>query len=180
MALVAIGGVFAYGALMGVMFGVVLGLILVAEHISRPPTSVVGTTEGGDFMPVDGTDEISEIPGLMIWRQYSPLVFLNARRLANAVQTQLDQRSDIRVVVFDGSATSGVDSTGLAEFAKLQDSLAKQDIELWAANVRDLPWSRVVASQELTGQPTPPRLMSLGDAVKAFERLETENRAPDP
>jgi len=180
MALVAIGGVFAYGALMGVMLGVGLGLILVAEHISRPPTAVVGTTESGDFKPVDGTDQISEIPGLMIWRQYGPLMFLNARWLANSVQAQLEQRSNIRVVVFDGGATSGIDSTGISEFAKLQDNLARHDIELWAANVRDLPWSRVVAARDLTGLPTPPRMMSLGDAVKAFERLETENKASNP
>ena len=175
-ALVAIGGVLAYGALMGVMLGVGLGLILLADHISRPPTAIVGRASSGNFMPVDGANQVNEIPGLMIWRQYGPLVFLNARRLSNSVQAYLAQRLDVRVVLIDAVATSGIDSTALSEFTKLQDSLANENIELWVANIRDLPWSRIVAAATNSGRPTPTRLMSIEDAVKAFERSGTENK----
>jgi len=179
-ALVAIGGVFAYGALMGVMLGVGLGLILLAEHISRPPIAIVGRTDSGEFMPVDGVNDVNEIPGLMIWRQYSPLVFLNARRLSNSIQTQLAQRSNIRVVVIDASATSGIDSTGISEFTKLQDSLANENIELWVANVRDLPWSRIVAAATNAGRPNPRKFNSLKDAGKTFEGSSNENAEANP
>ena len=179
-ALVAIAGVLAYGALMGVMLGVGLGLILLADHISRPPTAVVGRTDKGRFMPVDGPNNVIQTPGLMIWRQYGPLVFLNARRLSNSVQAHLAQRSDVRVVLIDAVAISGIDSTGISEFAKLQDDLAKENIELWVANIRDLPWSRIVTAGTNSGRPTPPRLISLEDAVKAFESSGTENKASKP
>jgi len=179
-ALIAIGGVFAYGALMGVMLGVGLGLILLAEHISRPPTTVVGKTDSGDFVPVDGVNDVNEIPGLMIWRQYGPLVFLNARRLSNSIQTQLAQRSNVRVVVIDASATSGIDSTGISEFTKLQDSLANENIELWVANVRDLPWSRIVAAATNAGRPSPRKFNSLEEAGKTFEGSSNENAEANP
>jgi len=116
----------------------------------------------------------------MIWRQYGPLVFLNARRLSNSVQAHLAQRSDVRVVLIDAVAISGIDSTGISEFAKLQDDLAKENIELWVANIRDLPWSRIVTAGTNSGRPTPPRLISLEDAVKAFESSGTENKASKP
>lgn len=179
-ALIAIGGVFAYGALMGVMLGVGLGLILLAEHISRPPIAIVGRTDDGEFMPVDEVNDVKEIPGLMIWRQYGPLVFLNARRLSNSIQTQLAQRSNVRVVVIDASATSGIDSTGISEFTKLQDSLAKENIELWVANVRDMPWSHIVAAATNAGKPNPRRFKSLEDAGKAFEGSRNENAKANP
>jgi SulP family sulfate permease len=179
-ALVAIVGVLAYGALMGVMLGVGLGLVLLAEHISRPPTTVVGRTDSGDFVPVDGVNDVNEIPGLMIWRLYGPLVFLNARRLSNSIQTQLAQRSNIRVVVIDASPISGIDSTGISEFTKLRNSLANENIELWVANIRDLPWSRIAAAATSSGRVTLPRLTSLEDAIKAFETTGTENKASKP
>jgi SulP family sulfate permease len=179
-ALIAIGGVFAYGALMGVMFGTGLGLVLLADHIRRPPTAVVGRTDRGEFVPVDGSNQINEIPGLLIWRQLAPLVFLNARRLSNSIQVQLTQRSDIRVVLIDAVATSGIDSTGITEFMKLRDRLATENIELWIANIRNSPWSRIVAAGVNSGAPNPPRFVSLAEAVKAFEKIRTENKVSKP
>jgi SulP family sulfate permease len=170
MAIVAIGGVFAYGALIGVVLGVGLGLILLADHISRPPVSIVGRNDIGEYLPLDGATNVSEIPGLMIWRQYAPLVFLNARRLSSSVKEHLTLKSDIRVVLIDAVATSGIDSTGIAEFEKLRDYLANENIELWVANIRDLPWSRIVSAEANSGKSNPPRFVSLIDATLTFEQ----------
>ncbi|MDH3638811.1 MAG: SulP family inorganic anion transporter, partial [Gammaproteobacteria bacterium] len=90
----AFAGVLAYGVLPGVVIGVVLALIMLADHICRPPTAVVGRTPTGAFLDVDDHDDAQEIPGMLIWRQYAPLVFLNARRLSNELLALVQQRKD--------------------------------------------------------------------------------------
>jgi MFS superfamily sulfate permease-like transporter len=166
----AFAGVLAYGTLIGVAIGVVLALIALADHIRRPPTAVIGRTESGAFLPLEGHGDAHEIPGMLIWRQYAPLVFLNARRLSNELNALAQGRSDVRVVVVDGSATSGVDSTAGTAFRTARDDLAAHGIALWVANLRDGAWERIVANLTNIGAPIPPRFDSLADAVREFER----------
>lgn len=170
--LMAIAGVFAYGALMGVMIGTALGLALLAEHISRPPTAVLGRSGSGEFLPKGGPEPVDEILGLMIWRQYAPLVFLNARRLASSIQAQLESRQDITVVLIDALATSGIDSTGLDEFVKLRARLTEQGIDLWVANVREPVWRRIATDAETMGRSAVPKFATLGEAISAFENID--------
>jgi len=167
----AFAGVLAYGVLPGVMIGVVLGLIVLADHIRRPPTAVVGRTPTGAFLDVDHHDDAKEIPGMLIWRQYAPLVFLNARRLSNELRALVQERENIRVVVVDGSATSGVDSTATTAFLAARNNLAAAGIALWVVNIRDFTWNRITATLVAAGAPIPPRFDSLADAVARFEQF---------
>lgn len=108
---------------------------------------------------------------MLIWRQYAPLVFLNARRLSTELRGLAHSREDIRVVVIDASATSGVDSTATTAFKAARDDLAAAGIALWVADIREASWQRIVATLKAADAPIPLVFDSLADAVTRYERL---------
>jgi SulP family sulfate permease len=177
-AIAAFVGVLAYGTLSGVLIGVVLALVVLADHIRRPPTSLVGRMPNGMFAPVEENSESSEIPGLLIWRHYAPLVFLNARRLSIELRGHVKQRGNIRVVLLDAAATSGVDATATSAFVAARDELAADGVALWVANIHDKSWTRIVAALTIAGSPIPRVFSSLSDAVDAFQELGDANPEP--
>ena len=167
----AFAGVLAYGTLAGVMIGVILALVLLADHIRRPPTTLVGRMPSGVFVPLDDHKDASEIPGMLIWRQYAPLVFLNARRLSNELRLHVEERDNIRVVVLDAAATSVLDATATSAFLAARDEFAEKGIALWVANVRETNWNHTVSALSNAGAPIPPHFESLADAVAQFEQV---------
>jgi high affinity sulfate transporter 1 len=166
-------GVLVYGVLSGVMIGVMLSLLVLADHIRRPTTAVVGRKPSGAYVDVDDHDDAQEIAGMLIWRQYAPLVFLNARNLSLRLRALVKERKDIRVVVLDATAASGIDTSAISAFTTAQDDLATAGVALWVVNVREVAWHRIVAKLEIAGKPIPPRLDSLADAVARFEEFGT-------
>jgi high affinity sulfate transporter 1 len=167
---IAFVGVLLYGVLNGVLIGVVLSLVVLADHIRRPPTAVVGRNASGAFVDLPEHEDAEEIPGMLIWRQYAPLVFLNARNLANKLRDLVGERSGVRVVAIDATASSGVDTTAISAFASAVEELRGAGIELWVVNVRDVAWQRIVAKLEEEGIAVPLRLDSLDEAVDRFKQ----------
>ncbi len=171
MGVAAFVGVLAFDVMPGVMIGVVLALFKLAHHIHSPTTAVVGRTPSGAFVDVDEHEDAREIPGMLIWRQYAPLVFLNARVLSTKLRTLALGREGIRVVVLDATASSGIDSTAATAFIAARDDLAAAGIALWVVNVREAGWELVVAALGAAGGAIPPVFESLADAVARFEQF---------
>ncbi len=168
--LAAFAGVLSIGVLAGVVIGVLLSLIILVDHIGRPPTAVLGRTPDGSFVDM-GLDETAErITGMLIWRQDAPLVFLNARRLSTELHNLTDGRDDLRVVVIDCSAMAEIDTTATSAFEAVHRDLATRGIELWVSGIRDRNWHRVVVALEEAGAPHPPRFASNAAAVAEYER----------
>lgn len=106
---------------------------------------------------------------MRIWRQYAPLVYVNARSLVGELRRVALERPGTHVVLIDAEATSGVDSTGTAAFLAARDDLEAKGIELWVAALRETSWKRVVAELELVHAPIPRVFSSVAEAVTAFE-----------
>ena len=172
-AVAAFAGVLAYGTLAGVMIGVILALVVLADHIRRPPTTLVGRMPNGVFADLEEHKDASEIPGMLIWRQNAPLVFLNARRLSNELRAHVKEHDNVRVVLVDASTTSAVDATAASAFVAARDEFAAEGIVLWVANVHEKSWHRIVSALSNAGAPIPPQFDSLAEAVDRFERLGT-------
>ncbi len=172
-AVVAFAGVLAYGTLAGVMIGVILALVVLADHIRRPPTTLVGRMPNGVFANLEEHKDASEIPGMLIWRQNAPLVFLNGRRLSNELRAQVKEHENVRVVLLDASTTSAVDATAASAFVAARDEFAADGIVLWVANAHEKSWRRIVSALSNAGAPIPPQFDSLAEAVDSFERLGT-------
>jgi len=174
LSVIAFAGVLIYGILGGVLIGVVLSFILLADHIRRPPTAVVGRKPSGAYVDIDDHDDAEEIPGMLIWRQYAPLSFLNARCLSEKLLGLVREREGIRVVVLDATASAGIDTTAISAFTSAIDDLAAARVEVWAVNVRDVAWQRIAARSEVQGISLPLRLDSLAEAVERFEQTGNE------
>jgi SulP family sulfate permease len=160
--------VLTFGVLPGVIIGVVLSLILLVEQIGDPPTAVLGRTPAGIWHDISQVEDAEQISGLIVWRQEAPLVFLNARRLANGLRDLAAENPE--VVVLDASVTSGVDSTGLTAFYSAADELRAAGIDFWVVHPLTRTWTIVEVNARVSGRALPPVFASVDDAVAAFHR----------
>jgi SulP family sulfate permease len=172
-------GVLIFDVVTGVMIGVVLALFNLAHHIHNPTTAVVGRTPSGAFVDIDEHADAREIPGMLIWRQYAPLVFLNARALSNDLLTIALGKKDLRVVVLDATASEGIDSSAANALIRARNVLRAEGIDVWVVNPRQAGWAMVVAVLEAAAAAVPPVFESLADAVARFEQGDTTNAGAD-
>lgn len=162
-------GVLAVDIMPGVIIGLTLALFKLAHDIHNPTIAVVGRTPSGAFVDVDQHSGAAEVAGMLILRQYAPLVFLNARLLSSEMKRLALTHEGIRVVVLDATASSGIDSTAAEAFHAARQELASAGIELWIVNAREEGWTVVVASLHEAGATIPPTFESLAEAVSQFE-----------
>ncbi len=167
--LAAFAGVLAFDIMPGVLIGLVLALFKLAHGIHDPVVAAVGRTPTGAFVDLDQRGKAAEIPGMLIVRCYAPIVFLNARVLMGRMKGLVAERQDLRVVVIDATASSGIDSTAADAFRAARDEFAAAGVALWVVNVREEGWRMVVAALDASGVPAPPAFDSLGEAVARFE-----------
>ena len=168
-AVAAFVGVLAFGVLTGVMIGVVLALFKLAHVIHDPVTATVGRTRSGGFVDLDQHPDAVEIPGMLILHQYGPLVFLNARIVADSLRaaTRVDRK--IQVVVLDATTSSGIDSSAVDKIVSVRDELANAGIQLWVVNPRRRGW-KLVESFLAGKKAAVPRVFdTIQDAIAAFE-----------
>lgn len=166
----AFAGVLAFGVLPGVVIGVVLALFKLAYAIHEPVTVTVGRTASGGFVDIDEHPEAVEIPGMVILHQYGPLVFLNARILADALRKAARADRRIDVAVLDATASSGIDSSAADKLASVRDELAAAGIELWVVNPRRRGWQIVESLLRVKKVALPRVFDSIPDAVSAYEK----------
>jgi MFS superfamily sulfate permease-like transporter len=157
----------------GLIVGTVVALFALGRHVHSPPSAVVGRTPAGAFVDVDEHSEAREIPGMLIWREYGPLVFLNARELTGKLNEVAASRADTRVIVIDATAAAGIDSTGAKAFVAAAGSLRAQGMELWIVNPRERGWRLVVEVTKAANAPLPPKFDSLQEAVDHYERTHS-------
>jgi len=169
-AAVVLLAVLSFDMMGGLMVGTVVALFVLGRHVHSPPSAVVGRTPAGAFVDVDEHAHAREIPGMLIWRQYGPLVFLNARELAGKLKDLVASRAGVRVIVIDATAAAGIDTTGANALVTTARSLRAQGIELWLANPRARGWRLLVEVTKAANAPLPPRFDSLQEAVDHYER----------
>lgn len=162
-------GVLTFGVMPGVMIGVVLSLFKLAYTIHSPSTAVVGKTPAGAFVDMDEHTDAREIPGVLIWRQYGPLVFLNARVLSEELRAVVAKRDDIKLVIFDATTSAGVDTTAADALIEVKQELEESGIGFWIVNPRQAGWKMAVASLEAAKLDIPKVFDSLAEAVAAFQ-----------
>jgi MFS superfamily sulfate permease-like transporter len=156
------------GVLPGVMIGVVMALVLLVEHISRPPSSVLGRAPDGTWHDPEVVVAAKPVEGLVVWRQEAPIVFLNARVTADRLRGLATE--GVEVIVADASTVSAIDSTGFEALVAAWGDLRSVGVELWVVN----PSIRKRLEQERVakalGVDLPETYESVGDAVAEFER----------
>jgi MFS superfamily sulfate permease-like transporter len=172
-AVVAGLGVLVLGIMPGAMAATLLSLILVARHVSRPPIALLTREALGVWHEVPGPSGGEPIggtaskPGFQVCRVAGPIVFVNARTVADRVR-EIVADENVNVVVLDASSITGIDSTGIHELDMVNRSMAKNGAELWVARPMSKVWDHYVQISEAEGGKPVPIFDSLDDAYAAF------------
>jgi high affinity sulfate transporter 1 len=138
--LIAMIGVMTLGVLPGVLIAVGLALLKLLRQASRPRDAVLGVVQRNGNAYCTTEEEGAEIvPGLIIYRFESSLVFFNADYFGDRVRA-LISAADTRPSHFllDAEAVPFVDVSGAFVLDDLRAELAGQGIVLGVARARGL------------------------------------------
>lgn len=138
---VAMLGVMTVGVLPGVLIAVALALLKLLRLASRPHDAVLRPVAGPDGLPraVKEGEGVEIIPGLIIYRFDSSLLFFNADYFKDRVRAVIEQEHPKpRAFLFDAEAVPLVDVTGADALEALRAELGKQGIVLGVARAHGL------------------------------------------
>ena len=125
-------GVVLLGVLPGMLIGVALAFAEVLVEVARPRDAVLRRNPGdGRFHDLDEDVPGESPPGVVVYRLYAPLVFANARHVADRLRT-LAATADppARLVVLDMQAVWEIDVTAAHTLAELYDEFERQGIDV--------------------------------------------------
>jgi SulP family sulfate permease len=146
LAVVTAFGVLTVGILQGILVAVVLSLVNVIYHISRPHDALLDDLDasGGTVYRgvADKTTTLTE-PGLIVYRFDAPLVFANAAFFTERLEELVTNAgAGLNCVILDAEPISDFDSTAAEALENLDANLERLGIELWIARanqpLRDL------------------------------------------
>jgi len=139
-ALIAMLGVMTLGVLQGVLIAVGLALLKLLRQASHPRDAVLGVVQrDGDAYCATEEEGAKFVPGLIIYRFESSLVFFNADYFSDRVRA-LISAADTRPSHFllDAEAVPFVDVSGAFVLDDLRSELARQGIVFGVARARGL------------------------------------------
>lgn len=137
LAVVTALGVLTIGVLQGILVAVVLSLVNVLFHISRPHDALLDemdATGGTVYRGVADKDTALTEPGLIVYRFDAPLVFANAAYFTERMEELVANAGvGLKCVIFDVEAVSNFDSTAAEALETLDANLERLGVELWIA-----------------------------------------------
>jgi len=134
----ALLGVITLGLLRGLLIAIIFSLILVLARSSRPHVAVLGEAPEtkGTYRDVTRHPEGKQIPGLLIVRAASPLLYYNCRYFRTCLEERLrESTAPAKAVLIDMHANDNLDITCAETLGKLADELHKDGIELMLADL---------------------------------------------
>ena len=131
-------GVLVLGVLPGVLLAVALSLLWLLSLASRPDDAVLGKVKGlKGFHNVADYPEATTIPGLLLYRFESNLVFFNADYFKTRIRQVISaQKTPVEWVVIDASPVNVVDASALNQLDELRSELADEGIQVYYARVK--------------------------------------------
>ena len=146
LAIVTALGVLTVGVLQGILVAVVLSLVNVIYHISRPHDALldeVDATGGTLYRGITDKETVLTEAGLIVYRFDAPLVFANAAFFTERLEELITSAgAGLKCVVLDAEAISDFDSTAAEALETLDADLERRKVELWIARangpLRDL------------------------------------------
>lgn len=141
LAIVTVMGVLTVGILQGILVAVMLSLINVIYHISRPHDALLDELDaagGTVYRGVTDTDTSLTEPGLIVYRFDAPLVFANAAYFTERIEDLIANAGPtLKCVILDAEAISDFDSTAAEALENLDADLERIGVELWIARANE-------------------------------------------
>jgi high affinity sulfate transporter 1 len=136
-AMVALVGVLVLGILRGVMLAVVVALLMVIARVSKPAASLRGRRPGADeFVDLERDAEARPVPGAMIYRVDSPLVYFNVDHVrADVVERVRAASPRPGLVVLELSLSPRLDLASVSMLGELEGQLRTLGVGLRLAEV---------------------------------------------
>ncbi|MFZ1216689.1 MAG: SulP family inorganic anion transporter [Pseudolabrys sp.] len=175
-ATIAIVGVLLLGILQGILLAALISILLLLARASRPHVALLGRIPGtNSYSDLARHPENEPLGSVIACRPEASLLYVNAGSVLETVMASvLKNRSKIRAVVCDLSASPYLDLAGARILHALHDELAAQGIALQIVGargrVRDL--LRADGLAEKVGGLE--RAVSLDDAISAARKRVAE------
>ena len=175
-ATIAIIGVLLLGILQGILLAALISILLLLARASRPHVALLGRVPGtNSYSDLARHPENEPLGSVIACRPEASLLYVNAGYVLETVMASvLKNRSKIRAVVCDLSASPYIDLAGARILHALHDELAAQGIALQIVGargrVRDL--LRADGLAEKVGGLE--RAVSLDDAISAARKRVAE------
>lgn len=137
-AVIALCGVLLFGILQGVLLATVASILMLLMRVSRPHVAFLGRVPGTDrYSDVARHPENQALPGAIVFRPESSLIYVNASFVLESVLNHLKARDEsIRLLVCDLSASPYVDLAGSGMLQELHEIAAARGIELRIVGAR--------------------------------------------
>ncbi len=155
-AMIALFGVLLFGILKGVLVSAIVSILTLLAGAARPYVAFLGRIPGTSrFSDLSRHPDNEELPGVVIFRAESSLLYFNAEHVREVVTNRLETTPHLNLVVCDLSASPSVDIAGARMLAGLHRDLSKQSIAFRIveghAKVRDLLRRGIGGSGRLFG-----------------------------
>jgi SulP family sulfate permease len=141
LAFVTAFGVLTMGILAGILVAVVMSLINVIFHISRPHDALLedlDATGGTVYRGVTDKETGLTEPGLIVYRFDAPLVFANAAFFTERLEGLVaNAGKGLKCVILDAEAISDFDSTAAEALENLYVDLDRLGVALWMARANE-------------------------------------------
>ncbi len=169
-------GVVAVGAIHAILIAVALAILRFVKLVSRPKIEVLGEIKNfPGFHSIERHPEAKTIPGLILFRFNSPIVFFNApyfkRELLAAAQAA---GPSLRWLVLDMLPITMIDATGLYMADEVADTLKERGVVLAAAG-RQTEWRLWAEAHERAPEDRRiPIYPTMDEAVGTFRRMDAD------
>ena len=134
-AVAAMLGVLIFDTLPGLVIGVLVSVLLLLYRTSRPNVAVLGELQGtSSFADITRNGEAHEIPGVLIVRPESSLLFVDADHVRGSIMKAIT--ADTRAVILDAETVPSIDITAASSLTELASDLGERGIRFLLARRR--------------------------------------------
>ncbi len=125
------------GAEQGILVGVGFSLLLFIARSAYPRTSVLGyVEEKGGYRDLQHYPQAVTHPGVVIMRVDASLYFANARFVEDHVREELNDKPEVKWLIFDMSGVNDIDGEAIATLGRLLDDFAPRRVGFAFASVK--------------------------------------------
>lgn len=169
-AIVTLVGVLLLGILRGVLVAVIASLIVLVATAARPHVAFLGRIPGTRrFSDLERHPDNEVIPGVLIFRVESSLLYFNVDYVRDRVRREIDAAESLKLVICDLSNSPHIDVAGADMLEELHKELESRNIKLRIVEARSKPRDllRAVGLEEQVGYLG--RHMSVEQAIAEHE-----------
>ena len=166
-------GTLALGIEIGIFIGVVLSLGVIIYEVSFPHIAELGQLPGkNEYRNLDRFPELEERDNFLIVRIDAPIFFANINHIKEFLYSRLKLRPEIKHIIFDASAISSIDSSGIHMLKDLLEDFDDKNIHLIMVQTKG-PLRDILSKNELLAQKTTLSFaLTIPDAI---ENIESQN-----